>query len=264
MGSDTGISLISLILAWGAPVVLLAVVTIRFVRRRQRERRRSRGLNVRNTPVPAVDTSLFPADAAGFSAARPDPPADGRGGPMRRHDRAVTDPSRIAAIIASAKVCRLAIAVRDDPYLVTLSYGTDDRSPHASSAGAPPAGPQGGVPACLYFHCAREGRKLSMLRENPRVCFEITGRTEPVRGPNPCDWTMRYESLVGYGTVTEVTDMAEKRFGLETILRGHGATGPLDFPDEPLARTTVLRLDITELSCKSNWPDATPDGGQRG
>ena len=26
---------------------------------------------------------------------------------------------------------------------------------------------------CLYLHCAREGRKLDIIRKNDRVCFEM-------------------------------------------------------------------------------------------
>jgi len=213
MEPQAGATAVNLILAWGAPVVLLLVVSIRYF---QRRRKRARVAAVRDQHR-----------AAGGDRAA--------GNNMRRADRAIIDPARIDAILQSATVCRLAFAIANEPYLVPLSFGV-----------------AGTVPYRLYFHAAPRGRKLDMMRENPRVCFEVEGRTDLRSGEGTCDWTMIYESIIGYGRLTEVSDPGEKRLGLECIMRHHGAEGPLDFPDAMLAKTAVIRLDVTELTGKSN------------
>lgn len=225
MEPQSGAGAISLILAWGAPMVLLAVVTIRYF---QRRRKRSRAARVRER----IEASAAAARAAHGTDLR----TGGDG--MRRADRVITDPARIDAILRSATVCRLALAVANEPYVVPLSFGL-----------------AGGTPRRLYFHGAPGGRKLDMLRENPRACFEVEGRVDLARGERPCDWTMLYESIIGYGQLTELSDPEEKRAGLECIMRHHGAEGPFDFPDSMIAKTAVIRLDVTELSGKSNRPE---------
>jgi nitroimidazol reductase NimA-like FMN-containing flavoprotein (pyridoxamine 5'-phosphate oxidase superfamily) len=65
---------------------------------------------------------------------------------MRRKDRKITDRAEIEAIIAKAQVCRLAMADKDRPYIVPLSFGYEDNT--------------------LYFHSANTGKKIDILKNN--------------------------------------------------------------------------------------------------
>jgi uncharacterized protein len=124
---------------------------------------------------------------------------------MKRAEREITDRSQIDAILNKAAICRLALAVADEPYLVPVSYGYD------------------GV--AIYFHTAKAGRKLEMIARNPRVCFEVEGDTGLVcPSSEPCRWTYAYESVIGFGTVSEVIDTKEKRSKLDLIV-AHYTTG---------------------------------------
>lgn len=161
---------------------------------------------------------------------------------MRRQDRHLTDPAEIHRIIRSGTVCRVALAVANEPYIVSLSYGA-----LASGGGSSGVGE-----IALYFHCASSGRKLDMIRENPRACFTIDGHTEITEAERPCDWSINYSSVVGYGTITELSDLAHKRRGLDVIMRQHGATGELDYPENMITRTTILKLDVESITAKSN------------
>ncbi len=229
MESQAGATVVTLIFAWGAPLVLLVVVSIRYV---QRRRKRARVATVREASVVAGENK------------------------MRRADRAITDPARIDAILRSATVCRLALAIANEPYVVPLSFGLADSTPGSVETDFTGLRlvVRNGAECRLYFHAASDGRKLKMLRENPRACFEVEGRVDLWRGESTCDWTMIYESIIGYGRLTEVIDSEEKRHGLECVMRHHGAKGPFDFPDSMLERTAVIRLDITELTGKTNRP----------
>ena len=211
MEPQSGATAVTLILAWGAPMVLLLVVSLRFI---QRRRKRARA-----------------------AAARDQQTTTG-GASMRRSDREITDPGRIDAILKTATICRLAFAVADEPYVVPLSFGVTD-----------------GAPRRFYFHSAPTGRKFDMLRRNPRVCFEVEGRADLSRGEDNCNWTMIYESIIGYGRLSEISDPEEKRLGLECIMRHHGAEGPIAFPDAMIARTAVIRLDVADITGKSNRPE---------
>ena len=70
---------------------------------------------------------------------------------MRRKEKAIDDGAEIWDIISHAKYITIAMSHEDEPYLVTLSHGADREN------------------RVLYFHCAGEGKKVDILRENPVV-----------------------------------------------------------------------------------------------
>ena len=153
---------------------------------------------------------------------------------MRRKDRAIGDRESLAAIIEEADACRLAFAAGDTPYIVTMNFGYEW---------------EGRLPV-FYFHCAREGRKLEMMRANPRVCFELDAGHGLKKGPAPCDWGMSYSSLVGYGVLGELGGESERREGLDRVMRHYGWTGEGEYSPGVLAATKVLRLAVDEMSGK--------------
>jgi len=149
---------------------------------------------------------------------------------MRRSDRQVTSRSQIDAIIRDCQVCRLALALQDDPYLVPVSFGYDGRA--------------------LYFHTAGSGKKISFLQANNRVCFEFERGVRLLRLPDdPCKWTFAYESVIGYGTVAELTDAGEKIQALNQIMRQYSGSD-WSFDSAALQSTRLWRIDITAMTGK--------------
>lgn len=153
---------------------------------------------------------------------------------MRRKDREIKDRAGLAAVLDEADACSVAFAVGNEPYIVKLNFGYEW---------------EGALPI-LYFHCAREGRKLVLMRENPRVCFALDAGHELVKGPDPCDWGMRYSSVVGYGRLGEVEGEAERRSALDKVMRHYGWGGEGGYIEATLSATRVLRLDVSEMSGK--------------
>jgi uncharacterized protein len=153
---------------------------------------------------------------------------------MRRADRQVLDREELVAILDEADVCRLAFASGGEPYIVTLNFGYEW---------------EGELPV-LYFHCAREGRKLEAMRADPRVCFELDTGHELVTGPIPCSWGMKYASIVGYGSLAEVPDDTGRKSGLDRIMLHYGWSGESSYPDDALRATMILSLRASELCGK--------------
>ena len=77
---------------------------------------------------------------------------------MRRKDREVTDPQRIEEIISACHCCRLGFCDGGKPYIVPLNFGFFRRE-------------DGGY--TFYFHSAREGRKLDLIRQTGWAGFEL-------------------------------------------------------------------------------------------
>jgi nitroimidazol reductase NimA-like FMN-containing flavoprotein (pyridoxamine 5'-phosphate oxidase superfamily) len=148
---------------------------------------------------------------------------------MRRNEREITDTAQIEALLQRARICRVGFSDGDSPYVVPVCFGYRNRT--------------------LYFHCAAEGYKLDILRRNPRVCIEAEADVAFVPHDRPCGWSLKYRSVVGFGSASIVEDPEAKREGLG-ILMAHYAQGPFVFPGDMLARTEVVRIDIESMTGK--------------
>jgi nitroimidazol reductase NimA-like FMN-containing flavoprotein (pyridoxamine 5'-phosphate oxidase superfamily) len=148
---------------------------------------------------------------------------------MRRKDKEISELEQIEEVMDQATVCFLALCDGFQPYVVPLSFGR--------------------VRGCLYFHAALQGRKIDLIRGNPRVGFALEAGHSLLPADKPCEWSLRYRSVVGRGRAVILSDPAEKRFGLECIAAHYGAAvqgldvGRLD-------GTCVIRVDIEEMTGK--------------
>jgi len=106
---------------------------------------------------------------------------------------------------------------------------------------------------CLYFHCARVGRKVDLLRKNPRVCVTFVGQDIPAF-EEPDSYTTYFQSVIATGTAVEVADETEKFRALEALCR---KLLP-DYMDErfhlaidrSLKVTGIWRIDLDEITGK--------------
>jgi nitroimidazol reductase NimA-like FMN-containing flavoprotein (pyridoxamine 5'-phosphate oxidase superfamily) len=154
-----------------------------------------------------------------------------RGGTMRKKEKEIRDTAEIEAVIRKADTCRLGLSVDNQAYIVPLNFGFDGKY--------------------LYFHTAREGKKIDMIRRNNRVCFEMDVNCQMVRAENPCDWTMKFQSVIGYGKAFLLTDAEEKRRGLDAIMAHYsGRLG--EYPENLLDRLAVIRVDIETMTGKQS------------
>lgn len=153
---------------------------------------------------------------------------------MRKKEREITDRQEIDAILANSKVVRVAFAIGGEPYIVPLSHGFD------TGANA------------LYVHTAAEGRKIDCIAANPRICFEVEGHLSVKEADERgCAWGLRYESVIGYGTIREVVDEIEKGKALRCIMRQQSESDTdWTFAPKVLALTRVWSIEIESVTGK--------------
>lgn len=149
---------------------------------------------------------------------------------MRRAEREIRDPAAIRRIMEEAAVCRLGLADGGTPYIVPMNFGLGED--------------------CLYLHCAAEGRKIDILRRNDRVCFEMDLYRGVILGSSACGSSCRYESIIGFGRACFLEDPGEKRVALDRIREHYGLPGAFVYPEDVLARTTVIRIAIEGVTAK--------------
>jgi uncharacterized protein len=152
---------------------------------------------------------------------------------MRRNDREIKEISEIEDIISRSDVCRIAFAENNTPYIVTMNFGYS-----------------GGDEPCLYFHCAPRGRKLDMMRKNNLVCFEMDTDHKIYGGEKGCDWGMNFSSIVGFGKLSVIGKPEEKIKGLDIIMAHYSDSKNFTYDEKVMSGTTVLKLEILEISCK--------------
>lgn len=161
---------------------------------------------------------------------------------MRRADREITDRNEILAIVNRCEVCNVAFADGDMPYVVPMNFGILER--------------EGALTLC--FHCASEGKKLDVLRKNSNVAFAMSTK-HVLEWEESGKCTMRYESACGNGHM-RIAGEEEKRAALESIMNhyrpGDATAMPLNVPKELFARTTILLLEVEELTGKRSTPKA--------
>ena len=146
---------------------------------------------------------------------------------MRRKEKEVKDRPEIEGIIHKSTVCRLA----NRPYVVPLNFGYEDGT--------------------LYFHGAKEGKKIDMLRKNPNVCFEMDADVEIVEADDACFWGVRYQSVIGFGEAVIVEDQKEKESALGIIMK-HYSRKNFQFDENMVKATAVIKVTIDSMTGKQS------------
>ena len=150
---------------------------------------------------------------------------------MRRKEKEIALESDQEAVIRQATICRLGLSDEGQPYIVPLCFGYSDRT--------------------LYFHGAQEGRKLDIIRNNPRVCVQFDVNTEIVQAQEGCRWGMRYRSVIGFGRALLVDRFDEKRIALDIIMC-HYSERQFDFSEQDIMRTAVIKVEIESMTGKQS------------
>lgn len=150
---------------------------------------------------------------------------------MRRNEKEILDPDELDSILREARVCRLGLSGDGYPYVVPMCFGYT-----------------GNV---IYLHCATQGKKIDMIRANPKVCVEFDTRVEVKPADKPCSWSISFKSIIGTGNAVIVEDAEEKTRGLAAVMAQY-SDGTYDFPGSAVEKTLVIRVDILEMTGKKS------------
>ena len=152
---------------------------------------------------------------------------------MTKRERQIFDPDQIKAILDTAKVLHLGLAVDNEPYVVPMNYG------YLMEDGK----------LTLYLHSAVLGKKLDMIRANPRVFIEMDCDRIPFEGEKPCQYGLAYASIMGRGTAAIVEDVEEKKMAMSVLMKTQ--TGKdFAFEDRLVSMVAVIRIGVSEYTAK--------------
>ena len=153
--------------------------------------------------------------------------------PMRRSDREIKDPQEIEALLKTMKVIRLAMIDEGQPYIVPLNFGYR-YEPELT----------------FYFHSATQGRKLRIMRANPRVAFEMDTEHRLIEAETACGYGFAYASILGSGRIEFIEAPEAKRDALNVLMGSYTQRQDFTFTDQALSKVTVYKLIVETLSAK--------------
>lgn len=152
---------------------------------------------------------------------------------MTKRERQVTDRDAILEILDKCMILHLGLVDGDEPYIVPMNYGYTME----------------GDKLTLYLHCATKGRKLDIIRVNPKVCFEMECDVEPFEGRVACQYGTTYASIMGRGIAKIVEDVEEKKESLSILMKTQ--TGKdFTFDDRKVSIVSIIKIDVVEYTAK--------------
>ncbi|MDA8137203.1 MAG: pyridoxamine 5'-phosphate oxidase family protein [Desulfobacteraceae bacterium] len=154
---------------------------------------------------------------------------------MRRKDKEITDRSAMEEIIHQAQICHIGLVDDDQPYVIPVHFGYQN--------------------GALYFHGALQGRKMDILKKNPKACVQFDIGMTLVTGEKACDWGAYFQSVIAFGRAAILEDADEKKKGLDVIM-AHYSDQTYDYPDHRIANTAVIKIVFDTMTGKQKMPSA--------
>ena len=152
---------------------------------------------------------------------------------MTKRELQITDERQISSILDAGKVLHLGLCVDNEPYVVPMNYG------YCLEEGR----------LVIYLHSALQGKKLDMIRQNPKVFFELDCNWIPFEGEKPCQYGLSYSSVMGRGTARILEDVEEKKKAMSLLMKTQ-TEKDFTFEDRLVSIVAVIRIDVAEYTAK--------------
>ena len=154
---------------------------------------------------------------------------------VRRKDKEITDSAVLKKILKSSTYVTLALSMNNQPYLVSLSHGYDEAR------------------NCLFFHCAKEGKKLEYLRSNNVVWGQALIDRGYAQGEGEC--SHKYASVHFSGKVAILESLEEKLAAVKCMIYKLDSNPEkliAGLNSERLKSTVIGRIDIDYMTGKKS------------
>jgi uncharacterized protein len=153
---------------------------------------------------------------------------------MRLAYKEIKDKKIIKSILQEADHCVIALSDDRSPYLVPMNFGYKDKK--------------------LYLHAATDGRKIEILKINNKVSFVVVIKNEIVESEKPCNWGMKYMSVIGEGYAYFIEDYNQKTEALDIIMAKY-SNNDLDhfeYFETTVNKMVIIKVDVVKISGKKS------------
>ncbi len=146
----------------------------------------------------------------------------------------VKEKQQLEEIIRNSKVCFLSMATQEaTPYVLPFNFGTDGQY--------------------IYLHSGPEGKKIDILKSNPRVCIAFSN-SEALAYQHEdvaCSHFMRYRSVLVQGEVEFINDYAAKERALNIIMKQYTGRDDYKYNAPAIHNVLVFRVSMEHMSGKT-------------
>jgi uncharacterized protein len=136
----------------------------------------------------------------------------------------------IDQIINGTVACHIAMIDNEGlPYVIPFNFGYKDGR--------------------LYIHCAPEGKKIEIWKQNPKVCVAFSNdyamriQSEKVA----CSYSMRYRSVLIHGELLPITDFEEKIHVLNIVMGKYSTTSDYTYSKPAVENVKVFEIKINRV-----------------
>jgi len=154
---------------------------------------------------------------------------------MRRKDKEIVEQKVMVSIIEKAIICRVGMCWQDEPYVIPMNFGYRNHY--------------------IFLHSASEGRKLDILRNNNKVCIEFDVDVEMLQSQEACKTSMKYKSILIFGTAVILKDVAEKKRALDIIMQhydNYNFPSLFHYSEEVMGKVIIIKVKVEEMTGKES------------
>lgn len=160
---------------------------------------------------------------------------------MRQAKLECTDEGKINSFLTESKTGYLGLSDENIPYVVPLNYVWFEGD--------------------IYFHGASEGRKVDIIRVNPRACFTVSEDLGTMTNPVPAKTDTAYMSVMIFGKIEKVEDWEKATSVMQVMLDkyvpgyygGRLSQAHVEkYRSSMGSRTAVFRIKTERLTAKEN------------
>ena len=152
---------------------------------------------------------------------------------ITKREREVTDINEIKEILDKSMIVHVGMVDEGEPYVVPMNYGYTFENGEL----------------CIYLHGATVGRKIDIIKKNPKVFFEMECDVTPFEGKVACQYGTTYASVMGKGMAEVLEDVNDKIDGLTKFMKTQ--TGKdFTFDERMVSIVSVIKITAREFTAK--------------
>ncbi len=152
---------------------------------------------------------------------------------LTRREKLITDIDKVLEILDKSKIVHLGMVDGDEPYVVPMNYGYTYENEKLT----------------IWLHGATTGRKLDIIRKNPKVFFEMECDLVPFDGDVACRYGISYSSVMGKGIATIVEDSEEKQRALSYLMKTQ-VNKDFQFNEKLASVVGIIKIEVSEFTAK--------------
>ena len=152
---------------------------------------------------------------------------------ITKREREVTDINEIKEILDKSMIVHVGMIDGDEPYVVPMNYGYTLEDGELR----------------IYLHGATVGRKIDIIKANPKVFFEMECDVTPFEGKVACQYGTTYASVMGLGKAEVLETPEEKIDGLVKFMKTQ--TGKdFAFDEKMVSIVSVIKITAKDFTAK--------------